>query len=257
MAAADGSWHGDPTDEDHGPAVFGVLVVCAATGALVELSLHLGAALLVWYRWCYRDGASTAPTADSPLSEALLQTSQLSLQQSLQSRADDMGADGGSFPAARPAAAPRLQSLDAVRGLNVLLMILADNSVGINQAWLDHSPWDAVHLADFVMPLFLFMVGVSMAFAMRKYSGPGLKWKVLRRTAKLFVLGCLTQVRRRRRAMPVYIGTRCDRNQRESIADNAALVRSQGADISRGGRGVDAHNMRVPGILQRIAFACD
>ena len=52
---------------------------------------------------------------------------------------------------------------------------------------------NVVHLADFVMPLFLFMVGVSMAFSMKKYSGPGLKWKVFSRTAKLFALGCLTQ----------------------------------------------------------------
>ena len=28
---------------------------------------------------------------------------------------------------------------------------------------------------------------------MKKYSGPALKWKILSRTLKLFVLGCLTQ----------------------------------------------------------------
>ena len=115
----------------------------------------------------------------------------------------------------------RLQSLDAVRGLNVMLMILADNSVSINQSWIDHSPWDDVHLADWVMPLFLFMVGVSMAFSTQKYSGPGLKWKVLSRTLKLFVIGCLTQ----------------------------------GANIQMNGEGVDLQSMRLPGILQRIAFA--
>jgi predicted acyltransferase len=50
-----------------------------------------------------------------------------------------------------------------------MLMILVDNIGGFYQGWVDHSPWDVVHLADFVMPLFLFMVGVSMAFAMKKY----------------------------------------------------------------------------------------
>lgn len=60
-----------------------------------------------------------------------------------------------------------------------------------------------------------------MAFSMRKYGGPGLKWKVASRTLKLFVIGCLTQ----------------------------------GADIWQGGDGIDLHHMRIPGILQRIAWA--
>eukprot|EP01047_Picozoa_sp_COSAG01_P054767 COSAG01_NODE_6024_length_3895_cov_4.417808_1_plen_173_part_00 len=80
----------------------------------------------------------------------------------------------GSLPpgaATKPAATKRLQCLDSVRGLNVMLMVFVDNTGGYWQAWIDHSPWDVVHLADFVMPLFLFMVGVSMAFAMKKYSG--------------------------------------------------------------------------------------
>ena len=53
-----------------------------------------------------------------------------------------------------------------VRGLNVMLMVFVDNVGGWFQGWIDHSPWDVVHLADFVMPLFLFMVGVSMGARM-------------------------------------------------------------------------------------------
>ena len=60
-----------------------------------------------------------------------------------------------------------------------------------------------------------------MAFSMKKYAGPGLLHKVLGRTLKLFVLGCLTQ----------------------------------GANIWLGGEGIDVANMRIPGILQRIAWA--
>jgi hypothetical protein len=60
-----------------------------------------------------------------------------------------------------------------------------------------------------------------MAFAMKKFGGPGLKWKVASRTLKLFVIGCLTQ----------------------------------GADIFQGGSGIDLKHMRIPGILQRIAWA--
>ena len=41
-------------------------------------------------------------------------------------------------------------------------MILVDNAGGIFPA-INHSPWDGLTLADFVMPFFLFMVGVSLA----------------------------------------------------------------------------------------------
>lgn len=44
------------------------------------------------------------------------------------------------------------------------LMILVDDAGGIFPA-INHSPWDSVTLADFVMPFFLFMVGVSIALA--------------------------------------------------------------------------------------------
>lgn len=58
-----------------------------------------------------------------------------------------------------PKAPRRLQCLDAVRGLNVMLMIFVDNCCDFpSTKWIDHSPWNVVHLADFVMPLFLFMV---------------------------------------------------------------------------------------------------
>ena len=51
----------------------------------------------------------------------------------------------------------RLVSLDAIRGLTVCFMILVDN-VGGSFPSIGHSPWDHIHLADFVMPFFLFMV---------------------------------------------------------------------------------------------------
>ena len=64
-------------------------------------------------------------------------------------------------PVHQKAKAPRerLQCLDAARGLNVMLMIFVDNCCDFpSTKWIDHSPWNVVHLADFVMPLFLFMV---------------------------------------------------------------------------------------------------
>ena len=91
------------------------------------------------------------------------------------------GAEAGEDGAAQRPKRERLQSLDALRGLNVIVMMFVDDT------WidsLDHAAWDgAYHLADFVMPTFLLMVGASMSSSMRKYSGPGLKWKVLDRSS--------------------------------------------------------------------------
>ena len=42
------------------------------------------------------------------------------------------------------------------------LMILVDDAGGIVPV-LNHSPWNGLTIADFVMPFFLFIVGVSLA----------------------------------------------------------------------------------------------
>eukprot|EP00041_Stephanoeca_diplocostata_P010748 m.172088 g.172088 ORF g.172088 m.172088 type:complete len:267 (-) comp18282_c0_seq56:3725-4525(-) len=121
---------------------------------------------------------------------------------------------------AQPKKKKRLVSLDGVRGLTVAIMILVDN-LGEWLPSINHSPWNIVTLADFVMPYFLFMVGCSMSLAFRKYR-KGLLTKVLTRTAKLFVLGLLTQ----------------------------------GSDFpSLGTEGINLKTVRIPGILQRIAWA--
>lgn len=54
--------------------------------------------------------------------------------------------------------------LDILLNLSILmqLMILVDDAGGLIPA-LNHSPWNGLTLADFVMPFFLFIVGVSLA----------------------------------------------------------------------------------------------
>ncbi|CAJ1969921.1 unnamed protein product [Sphenostylis stenocarpa] len=87
----------------------------------------------------------------------------------------------------------RLASLDVFRGLTVALMILVDN-VGRAFPSLNHSPWFGVTLADFVMPFFLFVVGVSIGLVFKKVSSkPNATKKVVLRTIKLFLLGLLLQ----------------------------------------------------------------
>ncbi|KAI0510785.1 hypothetical protein KFK09_011394 [Dendrobium nobile] len=63
----------------------------------------------------------------------------------------------------------RLASLDVFRGLTVALMILVDDAGGAFPG-INHAPWFGVTIADFVMPFFLFGVGVSIALAYRRIS---------------------------------------------------------------------------------------
>ncbi|KAI4301467.1 hypothetical protein L6164_034745 [Bauhinia variegata] len=87
----------------------------------------------------------------------------------------------------------RLASLDVFRGLTVALMIFVDFAGGAVPS-INHSPWFGVTLADFVMPFFLFVVGVSVSLVFKKVSGkPTATRKVILRTIKLFLLGLLLQ----------------------------------------------------------------
>jgi hypothetical protein len=45
-------------------------------------------------------------------------------------------------------------------------MILVDKVGGVYPR-IDHAPWDGCTLADFVMPFFLFIVGVAIALALK------------------------------------------------------------------------------------------
>ncbi len=103
----------------------------------------------------------------------------------------------------------RLSSLDFFRGFTVALMILVDRA-GAAFPEIDHSPWDGIALADFVMPFFDFIVGISVVLAFKQfdivndydsYSKNQQAWSIRRaalakacmRTARLFVVGILTQ----------------------------------------------------------------
>ncbi|BAB11337.1 unnamed protein product [Arabidopsis thaliana] len=87
----------------------------------------------------------------------------------------------------------RLVSLDVFRGLTVAFMILVDDVGGILPS-INHSPWDGVTLADFVMPFFLFIVGVSLAFAYKNLSCRFVATrKALIRSLKLLLLGLFLQ----------------------------------------------------------------
>ncbi len=99
---------------------------------------------------------------------------------------------------ARP---PRLASLDILRGLAVIGMILANASDGVKEGFhaavfgqLLHERWDGLHFADTVFPAFLMMMGVSVAMALSKARAtPGQKpdaaRKAVVRALRLCALG--------------------------------------------------------------------
>ncbi|KAK1259940.1 hypothetical protein QJS04_geneDACA021498 [Acorus gramineus] len=92
-----------------------------------------------------------------------------------------------------PPSKQRLVSLDVFRGVTVALMIVVDDAGGIIPA-INHSPWNGVTLADFVMPFFLFIVGASLALAYKRVSSrANATRKAVIRALKLFILGLMLQ----------------------------------------------------------------
>ncbi|KAJ0988691.1 hypothetical protein J5N97_007047 [Dioscorea zingiberensis] len=87
----------------------------------------------------------------------------------------------------------RLVSLDVFRGLTVALMILVDDAGGFFPA-INHSPWDGVTFGDFVMPFFLFIVGVALGLAYKRVSDRVVATrKAILRALKLCILGLVLQ----------------------------------------------------------------
>jgi len=67
----------------------------------------------------------------------------------------------------------RLLSLDAFRGLTILAMVMVNNpgSWGAMYWPLMHADWHGWTPTDFIFPFFLFIVGTSLAYSLRKYVG--------------------------------------------------------------------------------------
>ena len=101
----------------------------------------------------------------------------------------------------------RLDSLDALRGLDMLIILGVDALVyciyaecGGNGFWrlareqLGHAPWEGLRVYDCVFPLFVFIAGVSMCFSQLRQAGkPAARvlGKLWRRAIVLVLLGLL------------------------------------------------------------------
>lgn len=92
----------------------------------------------------------------------------------------------------------RLISLDILRGLTIFCMIVVNTpGPGGAAGMLTHCTWNGCSVADLVFPFFIFIVGASIFFAMRK-SEYRLDWRValtiIKRSALIFLVGYLLNV---------------------------------------------------------------
>jgi predicted acyltransferase len=122
-----------------------------------------------------------------------------------------------SSPAPSPVPSPapaseRLLSLDVLRGFTMFWIIggsdlllaivrcLPSSPAVVNafRRQLDHPEWDGFVAWDLIMPVFLFVVGAAMPFALSKRAERGQSlgttyWRIARRVVVLWILGILVQ----------------------------------------------------------------
>lgn len=92
----------------------------------------------------------------------------------------------------------RILSIDVFRGITILVMIFVNDVAGVSgiPAWMKHMPADAdaMTFVDVVFPAFLFIVGMSLPFALNNRLIKGdsfwqLQAHILWRTIGLLILG--------------------------------------------------------------------
>jgi predicted acyltransferase len=131
----------------------------------------------------------------------------------------------------------RLLALDAFRGLTILAMILVNDPGTWDHVYapLEHAKWFGWTPTDLIFPFFLFIVGTSLAYSLRRFRPavdgntghiePAVYWRIVRRTIVLFLLGLLV---------------------------NHAWPLSEW--LFGGAPAPDFATLRIPGVLQRIAI---
>jgi predicted acyltransferase len=102
--------------------------------------------------------------------------------------------------------APRLRSLDAFRGMVIVLMFVVNMSYDpAIPKWFGHAGWNSGRhgqwLADYVFPWFLLIVGAAIPFSMTSGRGRAMSashriFAAFRRGLVIYLLGCLLHVAR-------------------------------------------------------------
>jgi predicted acyltransferase len=123
----------------------------------------------------------------------------------------------------------RLLSLDVFRGMTIAGMVLVNNPGTWSAIYdpLEHAEWNGWTPTDFIFPFFVFIVGISITLALgkkveNKDLAKDIYWKIIKRSLIIFGLGLFLAT------FPFYNFTK--------------------------GEWIDPANVRIMGVLQRIAI---
>jgi predicted acyltransferase len=88
----------------------------------------------------------------------------------------------------------RLLALDILRGITIAGMLMVNNPGSWSHIYtpLEHAQWHGLTPTDLVFPFFMFIMGVSTYFSLKKYDfklSTRTAIKLLRRTAVIFLIG--------------------------------------------------------------------
>ena len=175
-----------------------------------------------------------------------------------------------------PEKSQRLISLDVFRGITIAGMILVNNPGSWSHLYgpLGHARWNGCTLTDLVFPFFLFIVGVAMAFSLQRriesgHSRPVVIGQVIRRTIILFLLGLIMYGFPNFRLIGPFVMTIVGLGFLYADTPVLAIGNTGSAQIRKLLAGLfligavlyftldfeyfQETNLRVPGVLQRIA----
>ncbi len=96
-------------------------------------------------------------------------------------------------PVQQPTPARRLLSLDVARGITIAFMIMVNNNGG-SGSWrfMNHAEWNGLTATDLVFPTFVFVMGVSVVFAIEARLARGTtRAQLVRHALQRFVILCL------------------------------------------------------------------
>lgn len=88
----------------------------------------------------------------------------------------------------------RLLALDVLRGITIAGMLLVNNPGTWSHIYapLEHAEWEGLTPTDLVFPFFVFVMGVSMYFSLKKFNfslNRQVFFKIVKRTVILFLIG--------------------------------------------------------------------
>src|SRR3954453_23670821 len=96
-------------------------------------------------------------------------------------------------PVTRPDRPERLLSLDVARGITIAFMIMVNNNGGSGSwGFMNHAAWNGLTATDLVFPTFVFVMGVSVVFAIEGRLARGVtRAQRVRRTVQRAAILCL------------------------------------------------------------------